>query len=155
MYLQKTKKIFISVFVIYAILVASHEGEFWPFSIYQMFSEGGKDWSKSLLLDLPEEECSIAAFESLEELSEYAIALIPHSVSQSDLSNYVKRARYWDDPTISGLQSLISNVIDENSVCLVNIRTGLRDNIMVSEIRPLLWVSKEMVVQYQEPRWQL
>jgi hypothetical protein len=46
------------ILLIYAVLVASHEGEFWPFSIYPMFSQAGNPWTRAMVIDvtdLPDE----------------------------------------------------------------------------------------------------
>ncbi len=40
------------VFVTYGVLVATHEGEFWPFSIYPMFSQAGKPWKRAIVREL-------------------------------------------------------------------------------------------------------
>ncbi|MDB4977408.1 MAG: hypothetical protein JWN48_5749 [Myxococcaceae bacterium] len=36
------------------LLLALHRGEFWPFSIYPMFSRGGRAWSRPLVRDVSE-----------------------------------------------------------------------------------------------------
>ena len=33
-------------------LLPSHEGEFWPFSIYPMFSQAGNPWTRAMVLDV-------------------------------------------------------------------------------------------------------
>lgn len=41
------------VLVVYALLVATHLGEFWPFSIYPMFSQAGTPWTRAVVRELP------------------------------------------------------------------------------------------------------
>ena len=40
------------LFLLSTVLVASHKGEFWPFSIYPMFSQAGNSWSRALLIEI-------------------------------------------------------------------------------------------------------
>ena len=42
-----------SVIFVYALTVAVNLGEFWPFSIYPMFSQAGNPWSRSVVREVP------------------------------------------------------------------------------------------------------
>jgi hypothetical protein len=42
--------------VLYGVLVATHKGEFWPFSIFPMFSQAGGEWSRAVVREVPREE---------------------------------------------------------------------------------------------------
>ena len=53
---KKARTIGTVVLVVYAVTVATNLGEFWPFSIYPMFSQGGNNWSRSLVREFPEDD---------------------------------------------------------------------------------------------------
>ncbi len=42
-----------AVFILYGALVAANEGEFWPFSIYPMFSQAGRPWHRAVVREVP------------------------------------------------------------------------------------------------------
>ena len=52
---RKGMKIIGITLLIYALLVAPHEGEFWPLSIYPMFSQAGNPWSRAMVLDVTDQ----------------------------------------------------------------------------------------------------
>src|SRR5690625_1138715 len=53
---SKALKILGVLFLVHAILVSTHEGEFWPFSIYPMFSQAGNPWARAMVLDVTDLE---------------------------------------------------------------------------------------------------
>src|SRR5690625_7490964 len=56
---SKALKILGVLFLVHAILVSTHEGEFWPFSIYTMFSQAGNPWERAMVLDVTDLEVSV------------------------------------------------------------------------------------------------
>ena len=51
-FIQKSVRITLISFIIYGALVATHEGEYWPFSIYPMFSKAGNPWTRAIVRDV-------------------------------------------------------------------------------------------------------
>lgn len=43
------KRIIGIVLLINILLVSTHRGEFWPFSIFPMFSQAGNPWSRGVV----------------------------------------------------------------------------------------------------------
>lgn len=89
------KIIGISVLV-YALLVAPHEGEFWPFSIYPMFSKAGNPWTRAMVLDVTDKPDS-ALWESvlLQNRSSDVVPVSDYGVDQIDFSNFVVKTDNW------------------------------------------------------------
>lgn len=54
--MERSKKAVVAVTAIYALSLASFRGEFWPFSIFPMFSRGGRPWIHAVV-----RECSHVA----------------------------------------------------------------------------------------------
>ncbi len=84
--------------LVYAILVASHEGEFWPFSIYPMFSQAGNPWTRAIVIDVTDlNEEEIWHSYSLEDRAAGVVPVRSYSVDQIDFSNFVSKTQNWTD----------------------------------------------------------
>lgn len=84
--------------LVYAVLVASHKGEFWPFSVYPMFSQAGNPWTRAIVVDvtgLNDEE--IWNSYSLVDRTAGVVPVRSYSVDQIDLSNFVSKTQNWTD----------------------------------------------------------
>ena len=102
---QKSIALLLGTFVAYGVLVATNEGEFWPFSIYPMFSQAGKPWSRAVVVEV---EDDIIAWDTLtaSELPGRPYALLEHGIDPIDLSNFVSKTRVWDEARVSGLHRM-------------------------------------------------
>ena len=76
----------------HAGLVATHRGEFWPFSLYPMFSRAGRPWTRALVRHVPPESLLLERSYSLAALPGEPIALDALGIPQNDLSSIVQRA---------------------------------------------------------------
>lgn len=84
--------------LIYALLVASHEGEFWPFSIYPMFSQAGNPWTRAIVLDVTDLDAEeIWNSYSLENRTAGVVPVKSYRVDQIDFSNFVSKTQNWTD----------------------------------------------------------
>ena len=87
----------LATLVVYALLVATHLGEFWPFSIYPMFSQGGKAWSRAVVLDVSQDIDAINwDTTSTTNLRGEPYALHERGLEAADLANFVHKTRLWD-----------------------------------------------------------
>src|SRR5262245_41465505 len=60
----------------HALLAATHGGEFWPFSIYPMFSQAGRSWARALVVEAqPNDLPQLAAQYRLDDLPGVPFAL--------------------------------------------------------------------------------
>lgn len=95
------------ILVFYAALVATHEGEFWPFSIYPMFSQAGNPWTRAIVLDvtdLPDDE--IWNPKPLSEISADPVPVGSYGVDQIDFSNFVSKTANWTESRRNALRSM-------------------------------------------------
>jgi hypothetical protein len=105
---KKHKKILAVVLLINILLVATHEGEFWPFSIFPMFSQAGNPWSRALVIevdDAPEEQLWETV--SLEEINGRFISLYGHGVDAIDYANFISKTKDWNDRRLNALRGLL------------------------------------------------
>ena len=106
----------LATLLVYGVLVGTNEGEFWPFSIYPMFSQGGKPWSRSVVRDVTAAEAPLLARnDSLawrgrgySRLPGEPFPLLEHGVSANDLSNFLSKTRHWDDERASSLYKMFA-----------------------------------------------
>ena len=106
---RKAFRVIAGVLVIYGLLVGFHEGEFWPFSIYPMFSQAGHPWTRALVRDLPETPPPEDLWQvtDFEGMPGEPLALVPRGLWQNDLANFVSKTKVWDRARIDGLRTML------------------------------------------------
>lgn len=107
----------------YALFVAGNEGEFWPFSIYPMFSRGGIPWSRAVVREVPDDSVRWEPV-TLHELPGEPYALAEHGIDHIDLANFVSKTEVWDDRRVTGLRKMFGSAELERSRLLVMRATG-------------------------------
>lgn len=132
------------VLAVYALLVATHKGEFWPFSIYPMFSQAGHPWTRALVREMPPETTAESLDWSAVPFSEVAgepYPLSPRNINQNDVANYVSKTDRWTPDRIRGLRSLFAKNRTLNAPLLVyRVRGALAgDSVSVTATPVLLF----------------
>lgn len=93
---------------VYAVLVATHLGEFWPFSIFPMFSQAGHPWARAMAMDVSGyDRDDIWTITIVEELPGEHFAMRYHNVDQIDFSNFVSKTRNWDPVRVQALRNML------------------------------------------------
>lgn len=132
--------------LIYALLVAPHKGEFWPFSIYPMFSQAGNPWTRAIVLDVTsKEDAEIWETQLLQNRESDVVPVGNYGVDQIDYSNFVVKTRNWTD---SRRQALIE-MFDATSISgkrwmVSKVRGELigRDSVAI-EITPFIMLTAD------------
>lgn len=123
--------------VISWILLACHEGEFFPFSIYPMFSGAGRPWSRALVRDVTHVEAS-AQWKTcdLRDLPGEAVALDPTGVETIDLADYINKTTIWTPQRLSGLRALFGAYPGSGRVWIIYRVTGhlIESGIMLHSV---------------------
>lgn len=145
---RRSLKILACIFVVYGILVATHKGEFWPFSIYPMFSQAGNPWTRAIVRDVTETPDSLVwQTTNLEEIKGSAIELTNIGVDQIDFSNFVSKTTVWDHDRKQALIKMFgpSNLNKSRWVISkVQGRLNEQDSVIVKAV-PFLMVTKDSV----------
>lgn len=118
-------------------LLATHKGEFWPYSIYPMFSQGGRAWSRSIVRvddGIPERERWQKR--TLGTLPGKPFAVDPHGIPQIDFSEYVDHTKVWDADRIQGLRAMFGSSIDKPLLIYV-VHSG-QGTVDAAQATPLL-----------------
>ena len=134
---RSAQALLLTLFV-YALLVATHKGEFWPFSIYPMFSQAGDPWSRAVVRDVSAEVDSTAwtPYQAPDRLPGTAFALGPHDIVPIDLANFVFKTETWTPRRVEGLRTMFRGSLDNRSLLVmrVNGRLTPTDSIVVEYV---------------------
>ncbi|MEM1269188.1 MAG: hypothetical protein AAGI08_03980 [Bacteroidota bacterium] len=119
---RRMAALLVGVFVVYAGLVAPHEGEFWPFSIYPMFSKAGGSWAKVAVREVdasswPNSYSSESY--TVDQLPGVPVALAPAGIDYNDVANFVAKTDAWTPERQADLRRLLAPVIETDRRLLV------------------------------------
>lgn len=94
---RKSGRVLLWIFVISSVFLATHKGEFWPFSIYPMFSQAGRPWHRAIMRDYTAVPDSLLWKESrIEDLQGEPFALEDYGIEGPDIAKYIAINRNWD-----------------------------------------------------------
>ncbi len=99
--------------MVFTLAVASHEGEFWPFSIYPMFSQAGNPWNRALLVRLDNEEITEFDWKTVpaDSLPGNVVALADIGADNIDYANFVGKTKEWTPERVSALRTFLGMTI--------------------------------------------
>lgn len=153
---RKSSRYLLSVLVVYALLVAPHEGEFWPFSIYPMFSKAGKLWTRALVREVSSTPDSLKwQITDLNHLQGSAVTLEDYGIDQIDYANFVSKTIVWDKERKLALQKMFGEGnIGDHKFMIMKVSGWLeRKDSVVTCAAPLFLVTKDSV--YSNPQLDL
>src|SRR5690625_2128670 len=102
----KYKRIIAAVLLLNILLVATHEGEFWPFSIYPMFSQAGQPWSRGVVENVQDtSRADLWETKPIEKISNRILPLEDYAIHEIDYANYISKTKNWDEEKVNGLRS--------------------------------------------------
>lgn len=112
--------------LVYALLVATHEGEFWPFSIYPMFSQAGHPWSRAVVRDMSDAEA--VAWDTVtarDGLPGAPFPLAEHGIDPIDLANFVSKTQTWNTARVHGLRTMFYDQAAERDLLVMRVNGRL------------------------------
>ncbi|MEX2639242.1 MAG: hypothetical protein WD266_01055 [Balneolales bacterium] len=143
---KRSVKIVASTLLIYALLVATHLGEFWPFSIYPMFSQGANPWTRSLVRDYSgvadHQKWTIT---DIDQVDGEPVALSRLGVDQIDLSNFISKTENWDHNRLHALRTMFGeDVIAKRDLMIIKANGLIQENDEISvEIIPFILLTAD------------
>lgn len=92
----------------------NHElGEFWPFSIYPMFSQGGNPWKRSLVRELPDADAPDRwQPRTFDTLPGTPYALNDVGILQNDIANFISKTKVWNARRVAGMRRTFGDELD-------------------------------------------
>ncbi len=152
---RKSMRILGGVLLAYALLVATHLGEFWPFSVYPMFSQAGNPWTRAVVREMPTEmdPDTLSWREgSLDALPGSAYPVAPRGINQNDVANYVSKTEEWTEERIDGLRSLFTKNRSLSSPLLVmRVRGELAGDSVAVTTTPVMLFTPDSTVLHPSP----
>lgn len=132
--------------LVYALLVAPHEGEFWPFSIYPMFSQAGNPWTRAMVLDVTDiTGDELWETQLLQNRDSDVVAVGDYGVDQIDFSNFVIKTQNWTDTRRQALVDMFGESAINNERWMVSkVRGELigQDSVAI-EITPFIMITPD------------
>lgn len=148
--LRKAVKILYTVLAIYAVLVATHLGEFWPFSIYPMFSQAGNEWSRSLVHEVPPDH-QVTGWEPLlqVQLPGEVFALDNIGLNQNDLANLISKNEDWSPRRMQSIRHFFGSYLDNSGFVVYRARgrfAGEDSNDVIIELTPYFYLLPDTTI---------
>ena len=142
---RRSIKITLISFLLSGILLASHEGEYWPFSIYPMFSKAGNPWTRAIVTDVTQvDDDKLWETTSLEEINGIVVSIKAAGVDQIDFSNFVSKTKDWNPKRVQALRTMLGeSQFINNDWMIFKVRGRLvgSDSVVVETIPYLLFKS--------------
>ncbi len=104
-------------------LLASHRGEFWPYSIYPMFSVAGRPWRRAIareVSDVPVEE--LWRPRTVQTLAGRPFPVEEHGIPQIDFTEYVNHSSRWDAARVAGIRALFAAPLRTRTLLIYEVR---------------------------------
>lgn len=115
---------------VFTILVGTHEGEFWPFSIYPMFSQAGNPWTRGVLVRLDSIETASFTWESVafDALPGDVAPLNDLGADNIDYANFVGKTKEWTPERAEALRRMLGLVVGDDESYVAYKVQGHRDS---------------------------
>ena len=146
---EKIKKTLWILILFYVSLVATHRGEFWPMSIFPMFSQTNITWEKVFVQ-------IVENFEFNENQYSYDLGSLPGkpfrldntSISQNDLSNYIQRTENWDKGEIMHIRNYFKDYLAEQDLLIIQAKNVLENRKEEFKIKyhPYIYLSSDTTI---------
>ncbi len=104
---KKARNTLSAVLVVYVLTVAVNLGEFWPFSIFPMFSQGGNPWSRALVREMPTGDAVSWNSAGLDDLPGIPFGVASKGIDPIDLANFVSKTQRWDPTRVRALSTML------------------------------------------------
>lgn len=141
---------------LYLFLIGTHEGEFWPFSKFPMFSKTGRTWRRALVREIDGPVSSVVWDEvSEDQLPGRSFALGPYRINQDDLSAFlqsVHEGRFTDEQ-VTALKTIFRRTRRSKRLVLYVVRGTLgkhKHGVKIS-FRPLAVLDRDGLHARPEP----
>ncbi|MEX0773275.1 MAG: hypothetical protein WEB89_01350 [Balneolales bacterium] len=143
---KRSLKIIVTTLLVYGLLVATHLGEFWPFSIYPMFSQGANPWTRSLVMDVSmADDHQKWTTTEVDQLPGESLILSLYGIDQIDLANFVSKTEDWYTNRLNSLRTMFGeDLIASKDLMVVKVNGLIHDdNTITMEAVPYLLLSAD------------
>ena len=149
---RRALRIILGTLLVYALLVATHLGEFWPFSIYPMFSQAGNPWTRAVVREMPPDTEAVPwdtlAFADLPGAPH---PLVPQGINQNDVANYVSKTKTWTPRRQQGLRNLFakSRQLDQ-PLLVLKVGSALVGDSVAIQAMPVMFITPDSLALHPD-----
>lgn len=141
---RKAKRVTLYTLLVYALLVATHLGEFWPFSIYPMFSQAGRTWVRSVVRDVSQDTIPNWTTVAFEELPGTPFPMGPTGTNQNDVANFVSKSDRWDERRVNAMRSLFGTHLDAADLMVYRVEGSMQPDRSVQVLyEPFILLTRD------------
>lgn len=138
---------------LYATLMATHAGEFWPMSVFPMFSQAGRPWARVIVRELnATEPLSWDTLQTPTALPGRPFPLNETDLDPVDLADFVMRTDLWEAPRRQALQRLFGAALEGRHLLIVQVRSFPSSNGIQLYYIPLPVLTTDTIQVH--PKWQ-
>ena len=122
-----------------------HElGEFWPFSIYPMFSRGAHPWIRSHVREVDgAADPQLWRVRTFDDLPGRPYPLNKRGIVQNDIANYIAKARSWDAQRVAGIRSVFEEDLRQTTLVLYRVDGSIDDDSVSVTFTPFLLMAPD------------
>ncbi len=136
---RKAGRALLVFFLVHAVLVATHLGEFWPSSIYPMFSQGGNPWSRALVREVSAPvDSAFWTSATFETLPGEPFALDRVGVNQNDVANFIAKSDTWNERRVRAMRRMFDEALDERNLLLMRANGVIEGDTVAVTFTPFL-----------------
>ena len=147
---KKSISILLAILFAYISLVATHKGEFWPFSIYPMFSQAGNPWTRSLVRDITQELHPIeSTIQTKDEIYGVPFVLNSIGVHQNDLSNFLSKNKEWTPTKKQAIRTYFKNELNTKKIIIYKVRGELDSGSAAVTYKPFIYLTADTTIVYK------
>ena len=149
--MTKQKNIVLATLIASIVLVATHQGEFWPFSIFPMFSQAGKPWSRGIIENVTSDTSRADLWETkpISEIENRIVPLHKYGIHEIDIANYISKTKVWDKEKLDGLRTTFKIDQYPGQIWMATRVIGHlnEDNSLVIEAIPMFLYSADTTIK--------
>ncbi len=132
------------VVVLGGSLLATHRGEFWPFSTYPMFSRAGKRWQRALV----REDDGIARQQrwqacTVSSLPGKPFGLRDLGLEPTELSGFFEHTTSWDPARQEALRAKLAPALHDRRLIVYLVTPGPQPSDAVAT--PVVWIDESVL----------
>lgn len=144
---RRIVRVLVLLVTLYAILVTTHAGEFYPMSIFPMFSQAGKPWTRIVVRELAETDTlHWDAVEDQEFLPGQAFALKTTGIDPVDFGHLVLGLHAQDSLRLAALQRLGRTYFEGRRLLVLQVQGRLAAGDVHLTFMPLLVLTGDTVI---------
>ena len=122
-----------------------HElGEFWPFSIYPMFSQGGRPWVRSHVREVTDaSDLQLWRPRIVDELPGAPYVMDTRGIDQNDIANFISKSRSWDARRVAGIRSVFEEDLKTQTLMIYRVDGSIEGDSVSVVFTPFLLMAPD------------